>query len=274
MILRLRSAALALAATLVLLAPASAAVRQEPVSIHTRAAGRLSGTFYFPDSPGAVPAVLVLHTAGGLSETDRSFARRLAEAGYAALVVSYRVGWVAPTNQALAETVDWLRMQPQSRDMPVGVIGFSLGASKAILTAALRPKSVKAVVSYYGTYDVRISKFNSLVRRAHAMTGLSTPSPVQVVDHLEGAVLLLQGGSDEETSPAQTERMKRALDSAGKPYKLVVYPGAVHMFEREPKYHPPGQRTKFGTRTGYDPAAAKASWDETLRWLKQYLKAN
>jgi dienelactone hydrolase len=273
MMFRLRSAALALVAMIVLHGPADAAV-QKTVAIRTTAAGRLAGTFYFPESAGPVPAVLVLHTAGGLSETDRIYARRLAESGYAALVVSYRVGWVAPTNHALAEAVDWLRKQPQSRDMPVAVIGFSLGASKALLIAALRPRAVKAVVSYYGTYDVRISKFASRVQRAHAMTGMGTPSPVQVADQLGGAVLLLQGGDDEETSPAQTARMKRALESAGKTYKLVVYPGAVHMFEREPKYHPPGLRTKFGTRTGYDPAAAKASWDETLRWLKQYLRSS
>lgn len=274
MTFRFASAALCLMTMLLLLSPAGAAVRQQSVSIHTKAAGRLSGTFYVPESAAPVPAVLVLHTAGGLSETDRLYAQRLAESGYAALVVSYRVGWVAPTNHALAEAVDWLQQQPQSRNMPVAVIGFSLGASKALLTAALRPKSVKAVVSYYGTYDVRISKFAALVQRAHAMTGLATPSPVQVADRLGAAVLLLQGGSDEETSPAQTERMKHALESAKKTYKLVVYPGAVHMFEREPKYHPRGQRTRFGTKTGYDPAAAKASWYETLRWLEQYLRAS
>jgi dienelactone hydrolase len=175
-------------------------------------------------------------------------------------------------NEGLAETVDWLRQQPESRDMPIGVVGYSLGASKALLVAALRPKAIKAAVSYYGTYNVEISKFRQVARQVREKSHSPTPSPVEVASRIEGAVLLLQGGDDDETPPDQTAQMKAALDRAKVKYEVVVYPGAVHMFEREPQFHPPGRRTSFGTATRYDPAAAKDSWEKTLDWLNRHLR--
>ena len=260
---------------LVQIAPVNAAIKERSVSIPTGASRHLSGTFYAPDrAVEAIPApgILLLHTAAGLKGADLNYARRLAEEGFAVLVVSYPIDWGAATNEDLAKAVDWLRKQPQCRDMPVGTVGFSLGASKALLVAALRPSSVKAVVAYYGTYNVDISKFSGVVKLARAKTGASMPSPVQVANRIEGAILLLQGGNDDETSPAQTKQMQVALDRAKKTYELKIYPGAVHMFEREPQFHPPGFRTSFGTVTGYQPEAAKDSWQKSLEWLKRYLR--
>jgi dienelactone hydrolase len=65
--------------------------------------------------------------------------------------------------------------------------------------------------------------------------------------------------------------MKTALERANKPYELVIFPGAVHMFEREPQFHPPGNRTRFGTVTGHDPSAARESWQKTVDWLRRHL---
>lgn len=252
---------------------ADAAIKQRDVTIATKAAGPLTGTLYAPDQAGPAPGVLVVHTAGGLNEAERIHARNLAEAGFVALVVTYRVGWVAPMNEGLAEAADWLRAQQESLGMPVGVVGFSLGASKALLVAALRPQFIKAAVAYYGTYNVEISKFQGVAQKSRAATGLPTPSPVEVAGQLGAAVLLLQGGDDDETPPDQTAQMKAALEKAKKTYELIVYPGAVHMFEREERFHPRGRRTSFGTTTGYDPVAAKDSWEKTLGWLNRHLRS-
>jgi carboxymethylenebutenolidase len=253
--------------------PSIAAVSQREVSIATKAAGALTGTLYVSDQPGAKPGVLVLHTAGGLSDADRMHAHNFAEAGFTALVVSYRIGWTASMNDGLAEAVDWLRQQPESRNMPVGVVGYSLGATKALIVAALRPKAVKAAVSYYGTYNVEISKFKQVARQVREKTGAPTPSPVEMAGRIEAAVLLLQGGDDDETPPDQTAQMRAALDRAKVKHEVVIYPGAVHMFERELRFHPPGRRTNFGTATAYDATAAKDSWAKTVDWLNRYLRS-
>jgi len=255
------------------LTSADAAIKQRDVTIQTKAAGSLTGRLYAPDQADAVPGVLVLHTAGGLRDADHLHARTLAEAGFAALVVSYPIGWVASVNEGLAEAATWLRAQKESLQMPIGVMGFSLGASKALLVAALRPQFIKAVVSYYGTYNADISKFKAAAQKARAASMQATPSPVQVAGRLSAAVLLLQGENDDETPPDQTAQMKAALEKGKKTFELVIYPGAVHMFEREPKYHPPGNRTSFGTVTGYDAAAAKDSWEKSVAWLNRYLRS-
>ncbi|MBI1962654.1 MAG: dienelactone hydrolase family protein [Candidatus Rokubacteria bacterium] len=260
---------------LVQIAPSHAAIQERSVSIATSGSGSLSGTLYVPALAGEVapaPGILLLHTAGGLKDADRNYARRLAEEGFAALVVSYQIGWAAATNEDLAKAVDWLRKQPECRDMPVGTVGFSLGASKALLVAALRPSSVKAVVAYYGTYNVDISKFSDVARRIREKTGAPTPSPVQVASQIGGAILLLQGENDDETPPEQTREMQAALSRAKKTYELKIYPGAVHMFEREPQFHPPGFRTSFGTVTGYQAEAAQDSWRKSVEWLKRHLR--
>lgn len=251
--------------------PAQAAVSERAVSIQTSQAGALSAIFYAPVRTGPAPGVLLLHTAGGPSEADRIFARNLAQAGYPTLVATYPIGWVDSANQALAQAVDWLREQPETRSMPVGVIGFSLGGSKALLVAALRPNAVKAVVAYYGTYNVEKSKFKDAARAGRSKSGQRTPSPVQVAARIGGPVLLLQGENDEETDPVQTAEMKAALEKAKKLHELVVFPGAAHMFEREPQFHPPGNRTRFGTQTGYQAAAAREAWQKTVDWLKRHL---
>ena len=104
--------------------------------------------------------------------------------------------------------------------------------------------------SYYATYDLTLSKFRFAAHKARARTGMSRPSPIRIVPRLRAAALLLQGGSDDETSLARTRAMKAALESANKIYRLRIFPGAFHTFEREPKFHPPGMRTAVPDENG------------------------
>lgn len=252
-----------LAIILFLLAGATkAAPTEHAVSIDTPS-GTVAGTLYVPSPAKPAPGILVLHTAGGLLPADRQFAARLAAEGFVALVVPYTVGWDDATNVQLANVVDWLALREEVGGQPVGVVGFSLGASKALLLAARRP-SIHAVVAYYGTYDVKISKFARVLR-----PGAVSPSPVEEAREIRGAVLLLNAEQDDETPPDQTKKMIAAL--SGKTFELVRYPKGRHMFEREPQHHPPGGKTKFGTMTEYDADAARDSWERTLAWFRKYL---
>lgn len=244
------------------------AVKEREVSISTRFGLTLKGNFYTPDRAQRVPSILILHHGGGLHQAEHNYARRLAAMGFAALTVSYPIGWIGATNAALAEAVDWLAVQPESRDMPVGVLGFSIGGSKALLVAALRPKRIKAVVAYYATYNVRISKF------APHLKSLKQPvaSPVDTAARIGGAILLLHGADDDETDPKQTAQMRQTLIRAGKTFELKTYPGAMHMFDREPRAQPSNNRTNFGTTTGYNEAAARDAWQQSLAWFNRHLR--
>src|SRR5262245_65280578 len=95
------------------------------------------------------PGVLLLHTAWGLSAHERAFARRLAEAGFASMVVSYTsltTGGVILKDTArreflecvAADALGHLRVQPEVNSSRVAVIGFSLGGCLALHLAAGR----------------------------------------------------------------------------------------------------------------------------------------
>jgi carboxymethylenebutenolidase len=244
------------------------AERQE-VKVPVGESHELGGVLFVPSAPGPAPAVLVLHTRGGLLQADVSYAEELARAGFVSLAVSYypnpkydalllqHPGYI----EELARVVDYLQARPEVQGKPVGVVGFSLG-SKGISVAA-RHSGVKAVVSYYGVYDLRILPQAKGVSRY-------PPMPVDVAAQVGAPVLLLHGAQDDETPLSQAESMRDALVKAGKVVELVVYPQATHAFDRGF-----GRGLTDRTREGYtyrlDQYAKQDAWNRTLAWFRKYL---
>lgn len=111
----------------------------------------LAGSFYAADG-GQRPGVLAL----GGSEGGRPayLAGLLASEGFACLALSYFGSAPLPRNLVevpldyVETALRWLRQQPEVADRPPAVIGASKGAELALLTAALLPESVGAVVAY------------------------------------------------------------------------------------------------------------------------------
>jgi putative phosphoribosyl transferase len=105
----------------------------------------------------------------------------------------------------LVAITDWLASPPQVRGHGIGLFGASTGAAAALMTAALRPDTVKAVVSRGGRPDLAGSTA-SLVR---------------------APTLLIVGGKD--TAVIQMNRDAMALMKCKTELKIV--PGATHLFE-------------------------------------------
>src|SRR5919112_3298130 len=119
---------------------------------------------------GHGPGVLVLHAWWGLTPFFKSVADRLADAGFVALAPDLHLGGSAETPdeaEALLHAVDPNRVAALVRssasalvDMPatvagpLGVVGFSMGASWGMWLSARAPAHVSAVVAFYGTTDV------------------------------------------------------------------------------------------------------------------------
>ncbi len=99
----------------------------------------------------------------------------------------------------------WLGKHPQTSDLPVGYFGASTGAGAALQAAARDPQHVKAVVSRGGRPD------------------LAGPYLSQVA----APTLLLVGGDDGPVIGMNRD----ALAQLACPKKLVVIPGASHLFE-------------------------------------------
>jgi dienelactone hydrolase len=102
-------------------------------------------------------------------------------------------------------TVDWLRAQPETEDLTIGVFGSSTGAAGALIAASVRLKAVKAVVSRGGRVDMAES----------------------VLDEVEAPTLFIVGGNDTQVLGLNRE----ALAQLETVKELKVVSGAGHLFE-------------------------------------------
>lgn len=253
--------------------PVSFAAERQEVKVPVGEGRELPGVLFIPSAPGPVPAVLVLHTRGGLAQADISYAANLAQAGFVSLAVSYypnpkydprllhHPGYI----DDLVRVVDYLQGRPEVQGKPIGAVGFSLGPAKGIMLAA-RHSGIKTVVGYYGVYDLRI------LPQARGRSSYP-PMPVDVATQVGAPVLLLHGTADDETPLSQAESMRDALQKAGKVVELVVYPGVHHTFERGLSAVTPCGRSRDGYTYCLDTRAKEDAWNRTLAWLRKYLPA-
>jgi putative phosphoribosyl transferase len=118
----------------------------------------------------------------------------------------------------LIEATDWLKQEQniQTKDLSVGFFGASTGAAAALVAAAQRQKIVKAIVSRGGRPD---------------LAGSENLSRVQA------PTLLIIGGNDEPVIEMNKDAFKQLtnLEDNEKKKKIVIVPGATHLFEEPGK---------------------------------------
>lgn len=130
---------------------------------------QVGGSLVRPKGKGPFPAVVLLHTCGGVSVKDLVWAETLANAGYVALVVNSfgsRGADRCPvefsgTYEMMRDAygaLDYLAGLPEVDGDRVGVMGFSLGGNAIDLFVSQPLKSsagrnFKAAVNAYGRCD-------------------------------------------------------------------------------------------------------------------------
>lgn len=105
----------------------------------------------------------------------------------------------------LVGAVDWLRSQPATRLLPIGLFGASTGAAAALIAAFERSEAVRAVLSRGGRPDL-----------ANA-----------ILPHVQAPTLLIVGGRDTQVITLN----ERARESMRGTVELAIVPGATHLFE-------------------------------------------
>ena len=105
----------------------------------------------------------------------------------------------------LTGAIDWLEMQPETHDLPLGLFGASTGAAAALRAAANRPDRVHAVVSRGGRPD---------------LSGEALP-------HVRAPTLLIVGADDTSVIPLN-EAARRQMKAF---VEMRLVPGASHLFE-------------------------------------------
>ncbi|MBI3603060.1 MAG: dienelactone hydrolase family protein, partial [Nitrospirae bacterium] len=196
----------------------------------------LLGDLGLTEKPSGV--VLFAHGSGSgrLSPRNRFVARVLQQGGVATLLLDLltedeaddrrKVFDIDLLADRLLAATEWLSRNPATQGLRLGYFGASTGAGAALQAAARLPASVAAVVSRGGRPD------------------LAAPYLPQVT----APTLLIVGGEDEPVIQMNEE----ALDLLTCPKKLVIVPGATHLFE--------------------EPGTLEQVADLAKRWFLKYLK--
>jgi len=201
----------------------------ESISV-TSADGMSLKAWWVPaESPRGV--VVVLHGLGGQdASTMLGHAGFLRDAGYAVLILDMRahgrsggerIGLAFEEPRDVAAALDWIAAQPDLAQVPVALLGVSMGGATAIRTAAIRP-DVDAVISVSayasvdsmihdtfaltGAPDVIIRIFTPFVRLAfRTMYGVwpDQASPLADIVHIPPRPVLIAHGDAERQVAAQ-----------------------------------------------------------------------
>ncbi len=221
---------------------------------------------------GTAPAVIVWPDIFGLRPAFRQMGKRLAESGYAVLVVNpfYRIK-KAPTSAPQAdfedkatreslmammgsltqetETTDaralmtWLDQQPSvDKVRKMGTMGYCMGGPIVFRTAAANPARIGAAATFHG---------GSLVTD-------KPDSPHLLIPQMKAHVLIAIAGNDDAKQPEAKVTLKAFFGKASLPANIEVFEAAKH------GWCPPDSHV-------YDRDLAEKAWGELLTLLKSSL---
>ena len=230
-------------ASLTMMLPRSAHaldVSEQDVTVQTPD-GQADCYFVHP-AEGKHPGVLVWPDVLGLRPAFRLMGKRLAEAGYAVLVVnpyyrsatapvvaegaSFQDATVRETVMPLAQS---LSVQTQVTDAhafvaylddqeavdssrKMGTTGYCMGGPFVMRTAAALPERIGAGASFHGGRLVMDSP----------------DSPHLLIDTMQAQFLIAIAENDDEREPETKDVLREHFDAAGLQAEIEVYEGAMH----------------------------------------------
>jgi dienelactone hydrolase len=198
--------------------------------------GTVFHSFIKPDGPGPFPAVVLLHTCGGVGRHMPGWAARLQRIGYASVIVDSftpRGGTACSIPTYFPATLDqvtedafaalaWLRGRSDIDPERIGVMGFSYGASATLRTSSARYRKsapdggFRAAAAYY---PVCVNPRPDWPAAAQERSN-------NLFDDIVTPTLILVGADDSDTpNVAQNCAGKVAqLARQGRPITIDMYP--------------------------------------------------
>jgi dipeptidyl aminopeptidase/acylaminoacyl peptidase/CubicO group peptidase (beta-lactamase class C family) len=206
--------------------------------------------------------------------------------GYGEVFFTAAVGaWGSGDERDFLEPVEQLVAEGIADPARLSVTGYSYGgfmtcyltASTGRFAAAVAGGSICDLSSFTGTSDAgyAIATREFALAADQARDVVRELSPIERVDRVRTPTLLLHGGADDRCPPGQAEQWFTALRQRGVPARLVLYPGASHLFllEGRPSHRLDyGRRvadwiTRYGGAGAADAAVAAGHWQQRLAAL-------
>ena len=235
--------ALSVGAGLAMLLPrAAAALEVTAANVEVSTPDGTADCHFVHPSSGAHPGVLIWPDALGLRPAFEQMGRRLAESGYAVLVVNpyYRTerAPVLPEGASFRDEATRKKIFPLMRsltpetnvmdarafvgfldtrdavagDRKMGTMGYCMGGAMTMRTAAAFPERVGAGASFHG---------GRLVTDA-------PDSPHLLVDRIKAHYLFAIAENDDQKDPEAKTALREAFAAAGLPAEIEVYAGTLH----------------------------------------------
>lgn len=226
--------------------------------------GQIPAYRAMPATGGPFPLVLVVQEIFGVHEHIKDVCRRFAKLGYCAVApelyarhgdvsqmtdindIVTKVVSKVPDAQVMTDldaTVSWAEKSSNGDGKRLGITGFCWGGRIVWLYAAHSP-TLKAGIAWYG-------------RLVDQTSDLKPKNPIDLVGALKAPVLGLYGGADTGIPNEHVEQMRKALQAANSPSRIVLYPDTPHGFHAD--YRP-----------SYRKEQAEDGWKRLVEWLKQH----
>jgi carboxymethylenebutenolidase len=208
-----------------------------------------------PEGPAGAGVVL-LPDVRGLYRFYEELALRFAERGYAAVAIDYfgRTAGVAKRDEDFDYMPHVQQTKPElvQADVAAAVqhlrgldlasiftVGFCMGGRASWLAAA-SGHGLNGAVGFYGYPTER----NGAV------------GPAERASEIDGPILALQAGADQNITKVENDAFEAALSAAGVDHEIVVYDGAPHSF--------------FDRKQEEFAEASEDAWSRTLRFIEKF----
>jgi len=204
---------------------------------------------------GQAPTLIVIQEWWGVNDHIKDIAQRLAREGFVALAPDLysRFGYkvTRDPNEAsklmeslssqaalrdLNAAANYLQEQPFVDPQRIGVIGFCMGGTFALMMAT-HNSTIKAAVPFYGKVP-----------------------PIETLNYLLCPVLYHYGAKDGWVTRQEVDRLKEGLAKFGKPGEVHIYPETGHAFFNDTR------------PDAYHAEDAKHAWERTLQFFQRYLR--
>ena len=224
----------------------------ETVSFSSEDGITLKGWFVKPAHPASkAPVIIICHGVGANKSDFTELAVALSRRGYFVLLFDFRAHGDSSGSRSslgyheqkdVSAALDFLKSRTEIDPKRIGIYGFSMGASTAILAAA-RTHAFSAIVAdsafaslkdlarstITGFYHLPSFPFLHLAvieYELYFQTRIDAVSPVSVIKDISPAAVFIIAGDGDLLIPAENGR--KLFASAKEPKELWIIPNADH----------------------------------------------